>query len=1050
MGQLGVPWRDPWLYHTTVCCMAGKDLTTAVASFVAMDDFLPPDVPMTTRQLQDALDTALIDLNSWTVGIPFSVRYPTPFSSEEDHEDILAFLDIKYSGQKIYFSSKYNHAPISFVKEHIGWKQLLNDLERQGMQASGLNLVGNGGGVQRRVIKCGQGFRRYQGTKQQEQHSPSKLKYRHETIHGDRKNSRGATGKMMPRKSRTKRALDNSCLCPFVFTIKFDEFGFYMLGGYGEARHRNHPKLCKRECSVPTRLICPNEKDILISLGVAKANDGVGRNVHFSRSGYVIPRSQVRYINGFRSPSNDDPDLDNYRHLLPGESSVDKLLKSLRDRGCDHCVLYHHVNRKSLEGNAVEQGNDAGGTLFPVEMETDVVHDDVVLNETFGADHTGQCVGAAATSSSSSSVEILSLPNGEVCEMQTFAQEHRDSLAVQDKQDLMMGCAWTTPAEKRLFMMFSDVLHIDCTSDTNIESRPHLTITGRDSTGSMFVAVRAFLPNERAWVFRWIFQTVMPTLLGKEYISRVNVVITDGDSQETSQLDIAIAQHFPNVCRVRCGWHIVDRGWKRVCPTHKAVPRPNQESFKIVCKQLKAWLYSWMTPQCETEEEYIISKALLCAYLQHPDFLHQFGESVSDRISTFIRENVEPHESFYCFHKRRHIRHFNTYTNSAHEGTNNGLKSSAAPVLPQHSLDRCASILNQNATMKANANSIRSAKVVSSKPLWSKLPTSRKLTHKGEGLVAAQWQLRNCYISERVGEMCWHVARDPTKSTSSPTSGLVPFFSRVRKVSLVDGNILLCSCMHFERLGIPCRHQMHILSSLDADYVGVSHHDVSVTWWNEFARYAFSASTDTTSKTLSTLYKRLLFNDVCGPSLSDAVSQRRFASNIAIENPKLVILTTKETVQNYDVPTINAALRRSRDGNYHGVDDYDDGSSIGHTGATGGPCNTQQETNTYSVGESPLRFPIPEAIDVPVATLQNSPYSLLLPLFKELTTLLHRNCSDDKLNGYRRMFSDSIVKEKMELSGLHENSTRETRPGQMVSSSVRSNKRHRSHGTKHM
>ena len=81
--------------------------------------------------------------------------------------------------------------------------------------------------------------------------------------------------------------------------------------------------------------------------------------------------------------------------------------------------------------------------------------------------------------------------------------------------------------------MFSEVLHIDCTSDTNVESCPHLTITGRDSTGSMFMAVRVSLPNERAWVFRWIFQTVMPTLLGREYISRVNVMITDGDSQET-------------------------------------------------------------------------------------------------------------------------------------------------------------------------------------------------------------------------------------------------------------------------------------------------------------------------------------------------------------------------------------------------------------------------------------------------------------------------------------------------------------------------------------
>ena len=93
-----------------------------------------------------------------------------------------------------------------------------------------------------------------------------------------------------------------------------------------------------------------------------------------------------------------------------------------------------------------------------------------------------------------------------------------------------------------------------------------------------------------------------------------------------------------------------------------------------------------------------------------------------------------------------------TYTNSAHEGTNNGMKSAAAPILPQHSLDRSASILNQNAVMKANANSIHSAKVVSTNALWSKLPTAQKLTHKGEGLVTAQWKLGHNYVCQRVGD----------------------------------------------------------------------------------------------------------------------------------------------------------------------------------------------------------------------------------------------------------------------------------------------------------
>lgn len=373
-------------------------------------------------------------------------------------------------------------------------------------------------------------------------------------------------------------------------------------------------------------------------------------------------------------------------------------------------------------------------------MDNDLGGMEVVINESHGVD--GLCNAALSSSSlPASSLKVVMLPTCETEDMHSFAKAHRNALFVDDKQDLMIGCAWTTPPERRLFKMFSEVLHIDCTADTNHEDRPFLTVTGRDSTGKMFTIIRAFLPNERAWVFRWLFQTVMPTLLGKEYITRVKVILTDGDSQETSQLDIAIALYFHNVCWVRCGWHLVDRGWSRCCPGVRSVSRGNEQAFKAITNQIKAWLYSWMQPSCKTEEEYKISKALLGAYLRHPDFINVATKLVADRIRTFIRENIEPLESFFCFYTRRNVRHFDTYTNSAHERTNNGMKASAATVLPQHSLDRSASILNHNAQIKAASNSILSATAVSSNALWSKLPTSQILTHKGEGHVTEQWKL---------------------------------------------------------------------------------------------------------------------------------------------------------------------------------------------------------------------------------------------------------------------------------------------------------------------
>ena len=66
----------------------------------------------------------------------------------------------------------------------------------------------------------------------------------------------------------------------------------------------------------------------------------------------------------------------------------------------------------------------------------------------------------------------------------------------------------------------------------------------KDSDGKMQVILRAFVPNERAWMFRWLFQIATPSLLGAGSCDLVRLQITDGDAQETSQLDDALKTVF--------------------------------------------------------------------------------------------------------------------------------------------------------------------------------------------------------------------------------------------------------------------------------------------------------------------------------------------------------------------------------------------------------------------------------------------------------------------------------------------------------------------------
>ena len=96
------------------------------------------------------------------------------------------------------------------------------------------------------------------------------------------------------------------------------------------------------------------------------------------------------------------------------------------------------------------------------------------------------------TASSNPVNVCMDLPVDEASEITKFASEHRNLLHVHPSQDLMIGVAWATPPEKRLFRQFPEVLFIDTTQDTDKENRPLLLVTGLTSDGSVYTALRVF------------------------------------------------------------------------------------------------------------------------------------------------------------------------------------------------------------------------------------------------------------------------------------------------------------------------------------------------------------------------------------------------------------------------------------------------------------------------------------------------------------------------------------------------------------------------------
>ena len=57
------------------------------------------------------------------------------------------------------------------------------------------------------------------------------------------------------------------------------------------------------------------------------------------------------------------------------------------------------------------------------------------------------------------------------------------------------------------------------------------------------------MPNQQAWMFRWVFSVSWPRLIPKHILDRIKLILSDGDSTEYNQIDNAIKKYMPHVYR---------------------------------------------------------------------------------------------------------------------------------------------------------------------------------------------------------------------------------------------------------------------------------------------------------------------------------------------------------------------------------------------------------------------------------------------------------------------------------------------------------------------
>ena len=807
----GNNYQNPSMSNVIVESVEG---TVNGHNIVPVDD---ANLVSSTRSIQKAIKSTSQGLNNWEtelkVGVIVNGVYVEKYNILEAINPLKGML-LPY----IYFD------PLKFsVQDGFngkGWKALLQHLERESFSA-GFSICCNGYGSgsknKYRKLVCKHNIL-YRNSMVDRK---SKTNYRVTRKSNDRLNSRGSAGRSMERRSRTCRPTKAADRCPFSFHIAYDLNGFYIKNGVGCSSHYGHPKAFENKYNYPIRLLTDNEKHIAKSIIDADASKGIVRNVIGRRTGQIVSLQACHYLGTL---GNDLKRL----ACLDGLSSSDRIINFFQDKSYDYILLYNSMNQ------------------FP-QNTVDLVNDNYI------------------SSSALYSNTKFMIPPNEQEDASKYASDNRSNRNLTNEQNLLVALAWVVPSERRLFQLFPETLFVDSVEDTNNEGRPLLTMSGCDSNGKMFTFLRAFLPNQRTWSFRWIFLHVLPTMFSKETIGRIRVIISDGDSQEYQQIDVAISTFCPHVMRLRCGWHVIDRGWMRHGP--KSNHYKDKIAFKAITTNIRNWMFSWTSSACETEQEYNVSKYLFEKYVFSKYVIDKLDSNFSKLVIHFYKDYVEPILPFMLFYKRKHIRHFDNYTNVKIEGTYRGIKHGCTPVTPSTSLFNSVAILSNVAERSCGASFKDKTTDVLSKKTWISIPCGDDLNLRGEQLLTTEWSKRKMYLKCRSSDHQWLVTYNDKldQPKQKEYTSIYPLFRRIRTITITK-SVIKCSCKLFERFGIPCRHMFAVLDSLPK-YKQPSINDVSVIYWKAYSLYCYNGyNKDEKSLKLGQLLADLRSKDIEGPS----------------------------------------------------------------------------------------------------------------------------------------------------------------------------------------
>lgn len=322
-----------------------------------------------------------------------------------------------------------------------------------------------------------------------------------------------------------------------------------------------------------------------------------------------------------------------------------------------------------------------------------------------------------------------------------------------------------------------------------------------------------------------------------------------------------------------------------------------------------------------------------------------------NEVLDFLRNYVFPHEELYARCYFLHVRAFDAYSNTPHEGTNAGTKYCENRVLPSMSQTESTKKLTQ----QDNERGERKRKLVSDSFNKTQLhfsdAASQRLQKEANSHLRDEIQAAARYISLCVDGNTWLVLCGiDRKIGNSP----IPEYDRVRTVTIDDDNRMMCSCGRENRFGIPDRHMAHVAMEYGRGFTTFDHHSVAIRHHNAYCKFVATKMESEMNVDELAIRSKLLEvrdNNIAGPKLEavrDFDSCEKYAVGSQCDASKFPsrkevsdrIMKVKEkdvVALNYSEDEINRALRVLNGGgnhaagfsqSQHNCDESDDDSGI--------------------------------------------------------------------------------------------------------------------------